>query len=68
MRVGEVYISMYRGPKCVPTKTFDSAEVNKNVRNLLLGSPEKVSVLQSIMAVHLGHDTCSFSWIVPLSK
>lgn len=34
---------------------FDSAEVKGNVRNLLLESPEKVRVLQSIMAIHLGH-------------
>lgn len=33
---------------------FDSAEVKGNVRNLLLESPEKVRVSQSIMSVHLG--------------
>lgn len=58
---------MYRGPKCM-ANMFDSAIVKGNVRNVLLESPEKVRVLQSIMAVHLGHDTCSFSWLVPLSK
>lgn len=47
---------------------FDSAIVKGHVRNVLLESPEKVRVLQSIMVVHLGHDTCSFSWFAPLSK
>lgn len=33
---------------------FDSAEVKVFLRNPLLESPEKVRVLQSITAVHLG--------------
>lgn len=34
---------------------FDSAKVKGNVRNLMFEGPERVKVLQSIMAVHLGH-------------
>lgn len=53
---------------CAHPNMHDSAEVKENAWNLLLESPDKVRVLQSIMAVHLGHDACSFSWLLPLSK
>lgn len=49
---------------------FDSAEVKRNLKNLLQESPEKgQSYYQSLLYTWaVVDDTCSFSWLVPLSK
>lgn len=59
----------HRGPEHLPTQTCLTLLTEWEMSGiLLLESPEKVKMFQSIMALHLGCDTCSFSRLVPLSK